>query len=88
MIEVYRSLSGQDAKPFYSGGGTYARHLTNAYSIGVSVPYIPKKLTFSRGHGDIHQSDESVSLDALIESFSVATLMVCASELAFLEKSK
>ena len=88
MIEVYRSLSGQDAKPFYSGGGTYARHLTNAYSIGVSVPYIPKKLTFPRGHGDIHQSDESVSLDALIESFSVATLMVCASELAFLENSK
>jgi succinyl-diaminopimelate desuccinylase len=86
MLEVYSALSGGETKPFYSGGGTYARHLKNAYSIGVSVPYIKKKMTFSPGHGGIHQSDEAVSLDALVESFSVAALMVCASELAFLEQ--
>ena len=86
MIEVYRLFSGQETKPFYSGGGTYARHLKNAYSVGVAVPYIKKQMTFSPGHGEIHQSDESVSLAALLESFSVLTLMVCASELAFIEQ--
>ncbi|MBR6545753.1 MAG: Sapep family Mn(2+)-dependent dipeptidase [Clostridia bacterium] len=86
MLEVYRLLSGEEVKPFYSGGGTYARHLKNAYSIGVAVPYIPKEMTFSPGHGEIHQSDESFSLRALLESCSVAALMVCACELAFLEK--
>ena len=87
MLEVYRTLSGMEIKPFYSGGGTYARHLKNAYSIGVAVPYIKKKMTFSPGHGEIHQSDEAVSLDALLESFSLATLMVCASELAFIRQN-
>ncbi len=86
MLEVYSIFSGGKAKPFYSGGGTYARHLKNAYSIGVAAPYIRKKMTFSPGHGEIHQSDEAVSLDALLESFSIAALMVAACELAFLEK--
>lgn len=86
MLEVYSALSGAETKPFYSGGGTYARHLKNAYSIGVSVPYIKKQMTFSPGHGEIHQSDEAVSLAALLESLSVAALMVCASELAFIEQ--
>lgn len=84
MMEVYRTVSGEtDCRPYYSGGGTYARDLKNAYSIGCAVPYLNGNRTFSPGHGRIHQSDESILIDGLLESVAMATLMVAACEEAF-----
>lgn len=81
LLDTYRTLSGEsEARPYYSGGGTYARHLKNAYSIGCAVPYIRGNREFAPGHGDIHQSDESIYTDALIESIAMTAAMTVAAE--------
>ena len=80
MLSVYRAISGDEkAKPYYSGGGTYARHLPNAFSVGCAVPYLQGDLAFPAGHGEAHQSDECIFVDALIESAVMITMMSLAS---------
>ncbi len=79
ILEVYRTVSGQtDARPYYSGGGTYARYLKNAFSVGCAVPYIRGNKKFPEGHGGAHQSDECIYIDSLLESAAMITLMVAA----------
>ncbi len=79
LISVYREVSGHnEVKPFYSGGGTYCRHLPNSYSIGTAVPYIKWKKDFPAGHGEAHQSDETIVIEGLVESCAMATLMVAS----------
>ena len=66
VLATYRALSGDDgAAPYYSAGGTYARHLKNAFSTGTSLPGYPT-LKMRPGHGGEHQQDECVNVDALL----------------------
>ena len=77
LISAYRAVSGDnDSSVIYSGGGTYARHLKNAFSCGCEAPYLRKKLDLPQGHGDIHQSDESISIEGLLESILIFTVML------------
>lgn len=77
LIGAYRAVSGDDkSSVIYSGGGTYARHLKNAFSCGCEAPYLRKKLDLPQGHGDIHQSDESISIEGLLESILIFTVML------------
>ena len=74
VIDVYRRLTGDDvAKPYYSGGGTYARHLKNAFSVGTSLPGYPLP-KMRVGHGGEHQPDECINVEGLLG----ATLMTLA----------
>ncbi|MBP5209434.1 MAG: Sapep family Mn(2+)-dependent dipeptidase [Clostridia bacterium] len=77
LIEAYRQLSGDaDSPVIYSGGGTYARHLTHAFSCGCEAPYLHRDLDLPQGHGGIHQSDESISVEGLLESIALFTAML------------
>ena len=75
VIEIYRSLTGdQNAKPYYSGGGTYARHLKNAFSVGTSLPGYPLP-KMRAGHGGEHQPDECINVEGLLGATLMTTAM-------------
>ncbi len=77
LRSVYREVSGDmDADGFTLSGGTYARKLKNAYSVGTQVPYKRVKLEMPPGHGSEHQSDEMLCIDAYLEAIKILALMV------------
>ena len=77
ILEVYRTVSGRrDAVPFLMGGGTYARHLKNAYSVGTAAWYKCKSPVLPKGHGGAHQSDEFLCIDAFLEAIKILTAII------------
>lgn len=77
FIEVYRDFSGdKNAQPFYSSGGTYARHLKNAFSVGTRVNYIKPQIPC----GEEHQANEGICIDSFIEAFKIITAMVIEAD--------
>lgn len=71
LVDVYNSLTGEDAKPYSMAGGTYARKLPNAVGFGMGWPTeFPKDLV-PEGHGGAHTPDEAVSVDNLIKGAKV-----------------
>ena len=85
LEKVYAELSGDnDAKGFYMGGGTYARYLKNAYSVGLQAPYIKVETPdLPDGHGDAHQADEILRIPQFLEGIKIIALMLseCDSEI-------
>ena len=78
VLGIYRALTGdKNAKPYYSAGGTYARHLKSAFSVGTSLPGYPLP-AMRPGHGGEHQPDEAINLDALLGA-GVMTLAMTAA---------
>ena len=71
ILAACEKVSGQTGlRPYYSGGGTYASHLDNAYSIAAVADYLPvPQADLPQGHGDEHQPDETVALAAYLEAF-------------------
>ena len=65
-----------DAQPYKTYGGTYARHLKNAFAISHSAPWDVKSLGLPAGHGEAHQSDEALKVDALLDGIKYLALMV------------
>lgn len=63
LIDSANEVNGTDAKPYTSGGGTYAHRLPNAYVYGCSSNRAPAD--FPKGRGSVHGKDESVSLERL-----------------------
>ena len=81
VIGIYRALTGDaNAKPYYSAGGTYARHLKNAFSVGTSLPGYPTP-KMRVGHGGEHQPDECINVEGLVG----ATLMTLAMAAGLLD---
>ncbi len=79
LLRVYREESGdKEAVPYRSGGGTYARHLKNAYSVGLTCPIDGKKRTYPlpTGHGSVHEADECICEDEYLLAIRILTLML------------
>ncbi|MBR5308093.1 MAG: Sapep family Mn(2+)-dependent dipeptidase [Clostridia bacterium] len=78
LERVYAELSGNpDAKGFYMGGGTYARYLRNAFSVGLQAGYIENETPeLPAGHGDAHQSDEILRVNQFVEAVKIIALML------------
>jgi succinyl-diaminopimelate desuccinylase len=76
LLAAYRRLTGDAAaKPYYSGGGTYAKCLPRAFSIGLTVPGVgvrPADL-LPAGHGSVHSPDECIPVDAYLAAVRVLT---------------
>lgn len=71
LEEIYAEITSDPLKSVLMSGGTYARKLENAFSIGTSVIMKDRKtavLTMPDGHGGPHQCDEKID----IEGFFVA----------------
>ena len=74
IMDTFRSLSGlKDAEPFYMAGGTYCKHLPNAFALGAVFGGDPSVLNLPAGHGHAHQADEYVSIDGLAAGAALLT---------------
>lgn len=66
-LDVYNAVTGENAKPFTIGGGTYARLFPNAFSFGPEHHERPQP-DFA---GPIHGVDEAANIDWFIEALEI-----------------
>lgn len=72
LMDVYNGITGENAKPFAIGGGTYARHLKEGVAYGMLFP------------GDLeleHQANESIAIDSFVKAariYAYAIVSLCA----------
>ena len=70
LLSAYNEATGQNAKPFTIGGGTYAREFTSGASFGPEMPW----LEIPEWVGAMHGPDEGISEDLLKEAFRIYVL--------------
>ncbi len=70
LLNAYNEATGEDAKPFTMGGGTYAREFTSGASFGPEKPW-EKDPDWV---GIMHGPDEGVSEELLKQSFRIYAL--------------
>lgn len=73
--DIYKEVTGFDKKSFKLGGGTYARYIKNAFSVGTYTETADRKTPIFKmpnGHGGAHQCDEMID----IESFFAAVRVI------------
>ena len=75
-IEAYNAVTGENARPYTIGGGTYARDFPNAVSFGPEHPERPMP-AFA---GPIHGVDEAASKAFLLEALKVYILALIELE--------
>ena len=75
-LGAYNDFTGEDAKPYTIGGGTYARHFPNAVAFGPEHPERPMP-DFA---GPIHGVDEAACKDWLLEALKVYILALVELE--------
>ena len=75
-INAYNDVTGENAKPYTIGGGTYARDFPNAVSFGPEHPERPQP-DFA---GSIHGVDEAASMADLLEALKVYILALIELE--------
>ena len=79
LLSVFRDCTGQkNAQPYLSSGGTYARCLRNAFSMGDThrTPPFP----IPSGHGYAHQPDELLPIDEALDATAVIAAMILACD--------
>jgi acetylornithine deacetylase/succinyl-diaminopimelate desuccinylase-like protein len=77
LLSVYREASGDEkAESFRMGGGTYARYLPNAYSIGTYASYAGTPPILPEGHGQVHGKDEYISIPMFKEGACILAAML------------
>ena len=75
-VEAYNTITGEDAKPYTIGGGTYARDFPNAVSFGPEHPERPSP-DFA---GPIHGVDEAACKEWFLEALKVYILALIELE--------
>ena len=75
-LNTYKKYTGNEkAQMYINAGGTYAMHLPCAAEIGTTLRGgIPNGLT--QGHGGVHQPDECISIDGMLEALELTMLML------------
>ncbi len=77
ILGACRDAAGlSDAQPYKTYGGTYARCLKNAFAVDHSLPWDKAVLGLPAGHGGAHQSDECLSVEALLGGTAAVALAV------------
>ncbi len=72
LIQTYNDVTGENAKPFTMGGGTYARHFTSAVSFGMEKPGEKKPAWIGSAHG----ADEGVREGLLWEALKIYIIAI------------
>ena len=70
LLNAYNEATGEDAKPFTMGRGTYAREFKSGASFGPEKPWVEDP----EWVGMMHGPDEGVSEDLLKQSFKIYAL--------------
>ena len=66
-MAAYNEVTGEQAKPFTIGGGTYARHFKNAVAFGPEHPERP----YPAFAGAIHGANEAARISDMLEALKV-----------------
>ncbi len=72
LLDAYNEATGEDAKPFTMGGGTYAREFKAGASFGPEKPWVKDPDWV----GGMHGPDEGVSEELLKQSFKIYALTI------------
>ena len=75
-ISTYNEVTGEDAKPFTMGGGTYARHFPYAVSFGPEHVDLP----LPEFGGPMHGANEAAPIDKLLEAVKIYILALLRLE--------
>lgn len=73
---IYNEITGLDEKVFRLGGGTYARLLENAFSVGTCTTRKDREtpfMTMPPGHGGAHQCDEMIDIEGFFDALRIIT---------------
>ncbi len=80
---IYKDVTGIEKKSFKLGGGTYARNIKNAFSVGtfteVKGRALPR-LEMPAGHGGAHQCDEMIDLESFFAALRVIVQYIIAMD--------
>ncbi|MBR5452436.1 MAG: Sapep family Mn(2+)-dependent dipeptidase, partial [Clostridia bacterium] len=79
MESIYNEITGLNRRTHILSGGTYARHLKNAFSVGVKAPSPDgsgKMLEMPEGHGGEHGRDECIVLDEFFRAVRIIINMI------------
>lgn len=76
LIETYNEVTGEEAKPFTMGGGTYARHFPKAVSFG------PERLdtVLPEFGGPMHGANEAANIAQLMQALKIYILAILKLE--------
>ncbi len=66
-LSAYAGVTGEDARPFTMGGGTYARHFPAAVSFGPQ----PHDLVRPQTYGTEHGANEALPFSALLRALKI-----------------
>lgn len=70
LLRSYRAVTGSDAKPYTSGGASYARQFAHGVAFGAEMPDEVRP----SWAGSMHGPDEAVSVEALQQAFKAYVL--------------
>lgn len=77
MMDVYAKYSGHtDGVMYVNAGGTYGQLLPCAAEIGTSIGGGKRPFELPSGHGHVHQPDECISIDGLLNAIELTMLML------------
>ena len=77
LMDVYMRYTGKtDAKMYVNAGGTYGQLLPCAAEIGTSLNGGKPPFDLPVGHGSVHQPDECISVEGLLNAIELTTLML------------
>lgn len=66
-VDSYNLITGENARPFTIGGGTYARHFQNAVAFGPEHP----ERSYPDFCGPIHGADETAKISDFMEALRI-----------------
>ena len=80
LLDTYEDYTGTKNAPMYvNAGGTYGQYLPCAAEIG-TVMWRKVPFPMPTGHGQVHQPDECISIDGLIDAIELTMLMLIACD--------
>ena len=83
LMKAYSECTGfPDDVCCVNGGGTYAKYLKNAFTMGASTDR-QAPFTLPAGHGLCHQPDENVPIDGVAEASSILAYMLLKLDESF-----
>lgn len=78
LLGVYNEVTGENAKPFTMGGGTYARHFPFAVSFGPEVAMGQMPQDVPDFVGNVHGPNEGANIQHLLKALKIYLLSVLA----------
>lgn len=81
--DIYAELTGERLERVTMAGGTYARKLKNAFSVGTYIIKKDRKAPVFKmpdGHGGAHQCDECIDIEGFFEAVKVLFNYVLACD--------